>query len=61
MTLSIIVFAFLIFVAYALYTQYTKTPADQWAPSRVWASLVDAAATLGALLSSCVGGGAPTQ
>lgn len=48
----ILVFAGGAFVGYAVYSQYSKTPADDSVPKRVWGSLVAAAAAIGAAASA---------
>lgn len=49
---TILFIALAAFVVYAIYSQYSKTPAEQGVPARVWASLVAAAGALGALVMS---------
>lgn len=39
-----------IFIAYAIYTQYSATDATQSVPKRVWASLVAAVVAIGATI-----------
>lgn len=52
MVTSILILAIVVFVAYAIFTQYSKTPTDQSKAMRVWMSLVAAAGALGALVMS---------
>lgn len=49
---TILILAALLFIAYAIVTQYSNTPTTQSKAARVWASLVAAAGALGALVMS---------
>jgi asparagine N-glycosylation enzyme membrane subunit Stt3 len=52
MLMSFLIIAALVFLGYALVTQYSKTPADRSVAGRVWASVVAGAAALGAAVAS---------
>lgn len=52
MLIPILLFIGVIFVVYAIFTQYSKTPTDQSASHRAWASLVAAAGVIGAAIAS---------
>jgi hypothetical protein len=48
MLVSILFLIAIAFVAYAVVTQYSKTPAEIGIPKRVWASIAAAAGAIGA-------------
>jgi hypothetical protein len=50
--LWLLIIVALVFIAYAIFTQYSNTPTTQSKAARVWASLVAAAGALGALVMS---------
>lgn len=56
----ILLIAFGAFVLYALFTQFTKTNADESIPKRMMTALVSAAMALGALIMSYFQSGTPT-
>lgn len=60
MWMSILLIAGVAFIGYALWTQYSKTPAEESIPKRVLASLVAAAGMIGAGISAWLHSGAPT-
>lgn len=49
---TLLIIAAIIFICYAIFTQYSNTPTTQSKAARVWASLVAAAGALGALVMS---------
>lgn len=55
---GILLLAVVVFVAYAMITQYTKSPIEDSIPHRVWISIVAAAAAISALVTSWLHTGA---
>jgi glycyl-tRNA synthetase beta subunit len=60
MLITILLLIALAFVAYALITQYQRTPTDKSVPKRVLAALIAAAGAIGAAVSAWFHSGAPT-
>lgn len=56
---TILIIAAGLFIAYAIFTQYSNTPTTQSKAARVWAAIVAAAGALGALVMSWFQSAAP--
>ena len=55
MLLFVFVIAAAIFVAYAIYSNYSKTPGDSSIAMRIWLSVIAAVASVGAALATFFG------